>query len=83
MKTTNEYIPKRGEQVFLLERDKIKGLKIPNGDLMIFDKVRAVLNTYDAHGAMTRQTLFDEYDDIGVFVDLAQKLKKLAKPIHG
>ena len=71
-----------GETVYLLDKSDAGGLKLPAGDLMIFDKSRAVLNAYNQNGLMIQQTSFDEDDDINGFLELAKKLKNLAKPLQ-
>lgn len=70
-----------GERVYLLDRCDVRGLTLPKGDLMIFDKKVAVVNSYNAAGAMTAQTFFGRNDDISPFLKLRLKLlKAAAKP---
>lgn len=40
-------IPKCGEKVYLVNRLEIVDLEFPNSDIMIFDKKRVVVNTYN------------------------------------
>lgn len=74
-------MPLRGEKVYLLNRLDTSNLKIPAGDLMIFDKKRAILNTYNEHGLMTHETFYDENDDINQFLELRKRLIARAKPL--
>jgi hypothetical protein len=74
-------IPRRGEKVHLLNRSDAKDMDIPTGDLMIFDKKRAIVNTYNWHGLMTHETFYNESDDITKFLELRKKLIELARPI--
>jgi len=71
----------RGEQVFIVRKLDLNGLIVPPGDLMIFDKRRAVVNSYNQNGLMTQADFYDEHDDISHFLELRKVLKSLAKPI--
>lgn len=75
-------IPKCGEKVYLINKADIADLKLPAGDLMIFDGTRAVINTYDKNGFMTHETFYEKGDDISHFLKLASALKKLAQPLQ-
>lgn len=74
-------IPLYGEQIYLLENTEALSLKLPGGDLMIFDNERAVLNSYSKNGQVINQTFYDQADDINEFIQLSKKLKSLAKPM--
>jgi len=74
-------IPLRGEQVFVIGKVDLAGLNLPAGDLMIFDKRRAIVNSYDQNGLMTQANFYDEHDDISHFLELRKVLKKYAKPV--
>jgi hypothetical protein len=74
-------IPLRGESVYLLNRSDTTDLELPVGDVMIFDKKRVVVNTYNQRGLMTHQTFHDEVDDIGRFLELRKMLIERAKPL--
>jgi hypothetical protein len=74
-------VPRCGERVHLVNKSELIGLEIPPGDIIIFDKIRAVVNDYDARGLMTRQTFYDKNDDINNFLELRKQLIKLAKPL--
>ena len=73
--------PQCGEQVYLLDKADTAGLKLPAGDLMLFDNERAVVNSYDDRGLMTHETFYDKPDDINEFIELAKELKNLARPL--
>lgn len=75
-------IPIGGEQVHLINRLKVRDLAIPDGDLMIFDKKRAVVNKYNSHGYMTHETFYDETDNISQFLELRKMLIDRAKPLQ-
>lgn len=74
-------IPRCGESVHLLNRAKVADLSLPDGDFMIFDEKKVVLNKYDKKGSMTHQTFFEEPDDIGNFLEFRQRLVERAKPL--
>jgi hypothetical protein len=74
-------IPFGGEKVHLINRSEVKDLNIPAGDLMIFDKKRAIVNTYSGRGRMTHQTFYGEPDDISHFLGLRKKLIKRAQAL--
>ena len=71
----------RGEAVYLLDRLEAGGLEFPAGDLMIFDKKRAVVNTYNDEGFMTHETFYEERDNISEFLALREQILKLAEPL--
>jgi len=70
-----------GEQVFIVDKNSIKGLNLPSGDLMMFDDQRLVICTYDATGRMIQQTFYDEKDNLTSFLELKHDLLKIARPI--
>ncbi|MGH7157002.1 MAG: DUF6879 family protein [Candidatus Saccharimonadales bacterium] len=75
-------MPKCGESTYLVYKPHVGGLKLPPGDLMIFDKHRAVVNTYNKNGLMTDQTFYDEQDNLlSNFLELRHQLLGLAKPL--
>lgn len=74
-------VPLRGEEVYLINRLEIADLRLPEGDMMIFDKKRAITNTYNNRGLMTHETFYDERDDIGQFLELRKRLIERAKPL--
>jgi len=43
-------IPLRGEQVFVVRKSDLNSSDLPDGDLMIFDKRRVIVNSYDQTG---------------------------------
>jgi len=74
-------VPRCGEKVYLVDKARTAALDIPEGDLMIFDDSRAVVNTYDKNGLMIRETFYEKGDDISRFLRLAAQLKELAQPL--
>ncbi len=74
-------VPLRGERVYLAEKSKTAGLDLPSGDLMIFDRRRAVLNKYNAHGLCIARDYFDESDDISKYIALIEPLMAIAKAV--
>lgn len=74
-------IPLRGEQVFVVRKPDLNGLKLPAGDLMIFDMKRAIVNSYDQTGLMIKADFYDEADDISQFLELRKVLKSHARPV--
>jgi hypothetical protein len=76
-------IPACGEKVSLVPKQKIAGLDLPPGDLMIFDNKRVVINAYDDTGLMVRADFYDADggDDISEFLLLKEELTKQAEPL--
>ena len=71
-----------GEQVFTVAQDDVGDLRLPSGDLMMFDNKRAVVCAYDQTGRMTHQTFYDESDGITMFLQLMHALMNLAQPLQ-
>lgn len=74
-------IPLRSEQVFIVNRSDLGNLELPKGDLMIFDKRRAIVNSYDQNGLMQQADFYNEHDDISQFLELEKALKAVAQPL--
>jgi hypothetical protein len=74
-------IPRRGEQIFIVRKADLSGLKPPSGDLMIFDNRRVILNKYNQKGLMIEETFYDESDDISDFLELRNELLKKAEKL--
>ena len=76
-------IPLVGEEVYLIKREDVIGLDIPDGDFMIFDNTRVVRNYYTPEGKMYKADFYDESDDISKFLELKEKiLSSDIKPLH-
>jgi hypothetical protein len=74
-------IPVRGENVSIVRRRDAAGLKIPKGDLMIFDNERAILNSYDNNGRMIAADIYESSYDLYPFLELKKAIINLAKPL--
>jgi hypothetical protein len=74
-------IPVRGENVSIVRRRDAAGLKIPKGDLMIFDNERAILNSYDNNGRMIAADIYESSYDLYSFLELKKAIINLAKPL--
>jgi len=74
-------IPLRGEQVFVVRKSDLNSSDLPDGDLMIFDKRRVIVNSYDQTGLMTQADFYDESDDINHFLRLREDLNLVSKSI--
>jgi hypothetical protein len=72
----------RGERVFIARKFDLDGLDLPLGDVMIFDRRRAIVNSYDQNGLMKQADFYDENDNISHFLELRKTLKSLARPIR-
>lgn len=70
-----------GEQVFLLDKKDTLDLKLPSGDLMMFDNQRIAVCAYDESGRVTSETFYDERDDISQFLELKRVLLARARPV--
>jgi hypothetical protein len=71
----------RGELIFIVRKADLRGLELPDGDLMIFDNKRAILNSYDQNGQVVAADFYDEHDGIGGFLELRKALMKFAQPL--
>lgn len=71
-------IPQCGEKVFLVNENYTKNFSIKPKDMMIFDNKRVVVTDYDATGLMTRQTFYDETDDISSSLQFKNQLMHFA-----
>ncbi len=71
-----------GEQIFTIDAQQAKNLKLPSGDMMLFDNRYAVVCGYDDTGRMSQQTFYDENDDITSFLELKSSLLDLAQPLQ-
>ena len=74
-------IPLRGELVFIVRKPSLAGLKLPGGDLMIFDNTRAIANSYDQNGLAIAADFYDERDDLSDFLNLRNDVVRLAEPL--
>lgn len=70
-----------GEQILIVNKDALRDVNLPTGDLMIFDNRRIAICAYDVTGRMVQQTFYDERDDISAFLQLQHKLLGLAHPL--
>lgn len=53
-------IPYGKENVYLVNKDEALNLNLPDGDLMIFDKKRAIVNSYTKDGYCTHESFYEE-----------------------
>lgn len=67
-------IPLTKEEVYIIDRNEVLDLNLPNGDFMIFDRKRVVRNYYDKSGKCYKMDFYEENDDIGKFLLLREKL---------
>lgn len=75
-------IPLAGEKVYLVNKNKILDLELPDGDFMIFDQKRVVKNYYDKSGKCYKMDFYEENDNIGKFLFLREKLiQRVRKPL--
>jgi hypothetical protein len=74
-------IPLAGEEVFMVNKNDVKDLGIPDGDFMIFDNKRIIRNYYTQDGKMYKADFYDESDDVSMFLELKSKLTLKAEPI--
>lgn len=74
-------IPVAKENIYLVAKDKVKYLKLPNGDFCIFDRKRVARNYYDPKGKAYQVDYYEESDDISQFLKFREELLKLAKPV--
>ena len=75
-------IPLRGEQVYLVNAKDLGSLRIPNGDLMLFDSRRAIVNEYDQKVRMVASKFYDIDDNLSSFLELKKTLESHAKKLE-
>jgi len=74
-------IPLAKEEVYLVNKNKILNLDLPDGDFMIFDQKRVVRNYYDKSGKAYQMDFYKENDDISKFLFLRKKLLEKASKL--
>lgn len=73
-------IPLGGEEVFLVPKEKVPNLKVP--EFQIFDGMRVLRLYQDSKdGRFIKGDVYDEQDDISRFIRLRGKLAEYAEPI--
>ncbi len=76
-------IPKAKEDVYLIEKNEVFDLDLPDGDFSIFDSERVVKFIYDvAKGVSTAAEVYDHGDDIGRFLRVRDALLKFKDDAH-
>ena len=70
-------IPLAGEEIYLVQREAVKDLDIPDGDFMIFDNKQVVRNYYTSEGKCNKADFYYEDDDIRKFLDLKTEISKV------
>src|SRR5581483_12017974 len=74
-------IPLAGEEVFLVPKESVAHLALPDGDVMIFDNKRIVHNHYSPTGYLEQMDFYEEGDDITTFRNLKSALVKYGTPV--
>jgi len=77
----NINIPFAKEEVYLIDKNKVLNLDIPDGDFMIFDQKRLAKNYYDKSGRVYKADFYKDGEDISRFLLLRKKLLKLASKL--
>ncbi len=67
-------IPLAKEEVYLIDKNNVLDLDLPDGDFMIFDQKRVVRNYYDKSGKAYKMDFYEANDDITKFLFLRKKL---------
>lgn len=76
-------IPLVGEEVWLVQKEDVAHLSIPDGDVMIFDFRRVVRNHYSKQGLVERMEFYEkEKDDISSFLKLREELPAFGKVLN-
>lgn len=78
----NINIPIWGESIYLLPKEKVANLAIPDGDFAIFDNKRVIKFSYSSDGKVTGADVYEEGDDISHFLDLKENLFKLVERLN-
>ena len=74
-------IPLAKEEVYLVDKNKVLNLELPDGDFMIFDQKRVAKGHYDKSGRCYEMDFYEEGDDIGKFLFLRKKLLEKASKL--
>lgn len=74
-------IPKVGEEIYLVDKNLLSHLEIPDGDFNMFDKKAVVKNIYSEKGLMTHAELYGEGDNIEKFLFLRDELMRFSLPL--
>lgn len=74
-------IPLAREEIFLVRKESVRDLDLPDGDFMIFDDRRVVRNYYTPDGRMHKADFYDKTDDISKFINLKRRLLTSAEPL--
>lgn len=70
-------IPKVGEEIYLLNKDKAGGIELPQGDTMIYDDEKVIENIYDKQGNYLGSNIYEEPEEIKLFIEIREQLLKL------
>lgn len=74
-------IPLADEEVFLVPKEKVTHLTIPDGDVMVWDSKRVIRNHYTIEGLVKSMEFYEEDDDIHYFFKLQEELSQYAIPL--
>lgn len=70
------HIPIIGQDTFLIPKERLAHLLLPDGDFMIFDRKRAIQSHYNSKGLMESMDFYDEGENIDSFLALREQLMK-------
>lgn len=72
-----------GEQVSVINRNRVRDLDLPNGDVMVFDYNQAVQWTYDKTGRVVSGTFYDQQDEqLAKLRNLILTVMSRARPLN-
>ncbi|MBU2109881.1 hypothetical protein KKB71_02955 [Patescibacteria group bacterium] len=74
-------IPLGKESVYLVPKEKISHLKLPDGDFSIFDNQRVIKNIYSQERKVIGADIYESGDNIDYFLELKRELVKIAEPL--
>lgn len=72
------HIPIIGEHIFIIPKEHVSHLLLPEGDFMIFDRKRAIQNHYNSEGFMESMDFYNESENIDSFLELRKELLAIA-----
>lgn len=73
----NVNIPLVGEEIYLLDRNEVSNIKLPQGDTMIFDKKKVLSNIYDDSGIVVKAEIYENKEEVKPFLEVRDRLLKL------
>ncbi|MCL5093986.1 MAG: hypothetical protein M1355_02550, partial [Patescibacteria group bacterium] len=69
-------IPIVGEDVYLVDKEKLGGMWLPAGDTLIFDNKNVIENIYDERGFCTGAKIIEDKEELKPYLEMKENLMK-------